>query len=76
MTEKKFKQPKMTITELNIIYEKCRGLGIDPEQYRDVQYAGKLIFDLTRLELSLRKDLPVPDPADYKEGGKYDYNNY
>ena len=42
-----YKHPKMTIAEMNIIWEKCKNLGIDPEQYKDVQYAGKLIFDLT-----------------------------
>lgn len=50
-------------------------MGIDPEQYKDVQYAGKLIFDLYHLQLCSGKIIP-PDPADYMEGGKYDYTRY
>lgn len=70
-----YKHPKMTIAEMKIIWEKCENLGIDPEQYKDVQYAGKLIFDLTWLELCTDKIVP-PNPADYKAGGKYDYTRY
>lgn len=68
-----FRQPKMTIAEMNIITEKCKILGLDPEPYMSVQYAGKLIFDLTRLEIEGNREFQIPDAADYKVGGKYDY---
>lgn len=73
--ETTFKQPKMTIAEMNEIWRLCKAMGIDPEQYKDVQYAGKLIFDLYHLQLCSGKIIP-PDPADYLEGGKYDYTRY
>ncbi|MDY3059836.1 MAG: hypothetical protein SOR11_07545 [Fusobacterium sp.] len=72
---KKFRHPKMTIAEMNEIWKLCEALGIDPEQYSEVQYAGKLIFDLYRLQLCLGK-IEAPNPADYMEGGKYDYTKY
>lgn len=68
-----FRHPKMTIEEMNIIVNKCKSLGIDPEPYMSVQYAGKLIFDLSWLELCTKK-IVLPNPEDYKAGGKYDYN--
>lgn len=63
-----FRHPKITIEEMNIIVNKCK-----PEPYMSVQYAGKLIFDLSWLELCTKKIVP-PNPEDYKVGGKYDYN--
>lgn len=63
-----FRHPKITIEEMNIIVNKCK-----PEPYMSVQYAGKLIFDLSWLELCTKKIVP-PNPEDYKAGGKYDYN--
>ena len=40
-----------------------------------MQYAGKLIFDLTKMEIGLER-IEAPNPADYMEGGKYDYTKY
>lgn len=70
-----FRHPKMTISQINEIWRLCESLGIDPEPYSEVQYAGKLIFDLYRLQLCFGKIIP-PDPKDYMEGGKYDYTKY
>ena len=72
---KKFKQPKMTIADMNEIWRLCKALGIEPEQYKNVQYAGKLIFDLTKMKIGLER-IEAPNPADYMEGGKYDYTKY
>lgn len=72
---KNFRHPKMTIDQMNDIWRLCKALGIDPEQYKNVQYAGKLIFDLTKMEIGLER-IEAPNPADYMEGGKYDYTKY
>lgn len=47
----------------NRIYEKCRELNLDHEQYLKTKNYGKLYFDLQRHQLD--RKFPVPDPKNY-----------
>lgn len=62
---------RMSVNDWNYVCEICERLRIDPLPYQEVWNYGKLIFDLTKLDLTGRQEVISPNPADYNKGGKY-----
>lgn len=62
---------RMSIEEWNYVCEICKRLNINPYQYEEVWNYGKLIFDLTRLDLEGHHEVIPPIPLEYNSGGKY-----
>lgn len=60
----------MGIPEWNEVVRICNKLGFDPDPYQLVFNYGKLIYDLTMMEIGAI-DRITPDIKNYMPGGKY-----
>lgn len=61
---------KPSVQQLNEINSLCKGLKLDPDVYKNVEEAGKLIFDLVGISMFKKGDLlngkiAPPNPNDY-----------